>query len=118
MSAYEVGATFQKKSSDVKYPRRPEQPRKEDYKSYSLWGQAMDNYKDVLVPRYNAEYAECRKQQAEIEQQFVEALGKELGIGNHPKYPQLYRIAYEQGHSAGFTEIAIYAEQMAELLTN
>jgi hypothetical protein len=59
---------------------------------------------------------EYREKCAEINEQFKQAVLAELGISNHPKADELWRIAWEHGHSSGYNEVAIHAEELAELL--
>lgn len=45
----------------------------------------------------------------------TEALA-ELGLAGHPKADKAYSLAWSQGHSAGFSEVYIYLQELAELL--
>jgi hypothetical protein len=38
------------------------------------------------------------------------------GLTGHPKAEKLYEIAWDIGHSAGYHEVEIYYDDMAELL--
>lgn len=51
-----------------------------------------------------------------VETDLKAALAKELGLEGHPKFDKLYTIAYQHGHSSGFNEVAMYAEEFSELL--
>jgi len=39
-----------------------------------------------------------------------------LGLAEHPKARELYRLAWDYGHSAGYQDVVHYALDMAELL--
>ena len=48
---------------------------------------------------------------------FLTALCREAGLDpKHPKVEQLFSIAWEMGHCAGLSEVAIYFDQMSVLL--
>jgi hypothetical protein len=38
------------------------------------------------------------------------------GLTGHPKAARLYELAWDMGHSAGFGEVEIYYDEMADLL--
>jgi hypothetical protein len=47
---------------------------------------------------------------------FKRDLFEELGITNNPKAEILYRIAYDLGHSGGYSEVYGYAQDLVELI--
>jgi hypothetical protein len=47
---------------------------------------------------------------------FRQALFDEHGVSNHPKRNKAFDIAWEHGHASGFTEVANYFADLAELL--
>jgi hypothetical protein len=38
------------------------------------------------------------------------------GLKGHPKAEKVYSMAWSQGHSAGYTEVAYWVEKLAELV--
>jgi hypothetical protein len=38
------------------------------------------------------------------------------GLTGHPKADKLYALAWDMGHSAGYSEVEIYYDDMADLL--
>lgn len=57
-----------------------------------------------------------RAEEARLEKQFKADLEKEYRTANNPKRDLLYRLAYEMGHSSGYSEIEIYYEQLVPLV--
>ena len=47
---------------------------------------------------------------------FREDLFKELGIENNPKRDELFGIAWEMGHSSGFSEVYYIATDLVRLI--
>jgi hypothetical protein len=45
-------------------------------------------------------------------------LAEEHGVTGHPKLGVLQGIAYDEGHPAGFSEMAYYFEKMLPLITD
>jgi hypothetical protein len=39
-----------------------------------------------------------------------------LGLSNHPKANEFFRLAWEDGHANGFYEVSIVAENWAEVM--
>jgi hypothetical protein len=58
---------------------------------------------------YNAE-------SARLEGLFKAALFEEYGVTGHPKADKCYSLAWEHGHSAGFSEVANYFSEFVELI--
>ncbi len=48
--------------------------------------------------------------------QFKYDLEAEYGVEDNPKKDKLFEIAWEQGHSYGFTEVALHYAQLVELI--
>ena len=86
-----------------------------------------DTAKALLLRRAAAEkvvdeQAHCaainayQAENARLIEKFKRDLFEELGISDHPKREKLYSLAWELGHSTGFSEVVSYAEQLSELL--
>jgi hypothetical protein len=56
------------------------------------------------------------KRQAEEVATHRATLEVKHGLVGHPKAARLYELAYEIGHSAGYHEVEIYYDDMADLL--
>ena len=57
-----------------------------------------------------------RKKIMEINTAFKNALFEANGIENNSKREDCYRIAWEYGHSSGYSEIEIYFQELVELI--
>ena len=51
-----------------------------------------------------------------LDAQFRADLEAEHGLANHPKADKIYSLAWEYGHSAGYIEVALYYEDLIELI--
>ncbi len=58
-----------------------------------------------------------RMEQKRLKDQFKADALKELGLSDHPKAELLWDKANEHGHGNGYSEVWIYLEDFAELLT-
>jgi len=47
---------------------------------------------------------------------FKRLLGEEYGVTGNPKFEKAYYIAYEHGHSSGFSDIEIYFSELSDLI--
>lgn len=52
----------------------------------------------------------------EITEKFKLALFKEHGVESNPKAEKVWSLAWEHGHSSGYSEIEIYFEEFVELI--
>jgi hypothetical protein len=67
----------------------------------------------------DAYYAETRKYrdlQNALEREFKADLFDEHGVTAHPKANRAFDIAWEHGHSSGYSEVANYFDDLADLL--
>jgi ribonuclease M5 len=48
---------------------------------------------------------------------FQNDLFKQYGVENHPKRERCFGLAWEHGHSAGYTEVLSYFDEFVELIT-
>ena len=80
-----------------------------------------DNYYRTKLPFFtikeNPERAMARhRDNARLEEEFKRDLFEDLGITNNPKAEKLYSKAWELGHSAGYSEIYLDAQDLVELI--
>ena len=47
---------------------------------------------------------------------FKKDLAHEYGLTGHPKFERAFAIAWDHGHSSGYSEVAIYFDELVELL--
>lgn len=49
-------------------------------------------------------------------QVFKELLASEYGVENNPKFEKAFELAWQHGHSSGYSEVEIYFSDFAELI--
>jgi RNase adaptor protein for sRNA GlmZ degradation len=54
--------------------------------------------------------------QTRLNEEFYNDLMEHLELVGHPKANKVYNLAYQFGHSAGYSEVLYYAEELAELV--
>lgn len=67
-----------------------------------------DDAKSAMMTRLMAASEQRAKHKASLETKW--------GLVGHPKADKLYSLAWEMGHSAGYHEVGLYYDDMAELL--
>lgn len=79
-------------------------------------------YDDVIAGKYqnrldySKDKAAYHREDARLTLQFEIDLAEEFGISAHPKRSTLWQIAWDLGHSAGYTEIFSYYSDLSRLL--
>ena len=63
-----------------------------------------------------AVYTAYQEDQARLNKQFRLDLEVEHGVIGNPKADKLFEIAWEQGHSYGFSEVALHYDQLVVLI--
>lgn len=58
-----------------------------------------------------------RAEEKRLKEVFHDDLKKEAGTEGHPKESDLWHLAWEYGHAHGYSEIAIYYNELAILLS-
>ena len=71
---------------------------------------------NMVRPEARKQFAAYRKEEERLYGLFRADLLAELGITEHPKADTLFRIAWDRGHSSGFSEVANEAVALVELL--
>ena len=112
----EIVDRYTKLADEVGFERFPEKPHKADKETHAEFGARMDAYESDFdkVRRAN-------KQAGRKRQEFFDKLESEifqwfnLDRNNH-KVQKAWSIAYERGHSAGYSEVISYFEDLIELL--
>ena len=66
---------------------------------------------------WNKEREEWWRQARDNERRFREDLIEALGLTGHPRAETLMNLAWEAGHSVGFDEVILYAEEFVDLLS-
>jgi TPR repeat protein len=66
---------------------------------------------------YKAALTAYGRETARLEALFRKDMFEELGITDNPRADKLYSMAWEHGHSSGYSEVYNYACDLAELIT-
>lgn len=92
---------FEKKSRSIPHPESPKPG-------------AWERHKE----RYRAELEDYRSAQHFVDEEFKAAIATELKLTRHAKFNEMYRIAYEEGHSEGYSGIYNWCLTLAPLLSD
>lgn len=101
------------------YPSRPEKPylrrgteTAESVRKFAddlaIWETQMVEY-NRLVDLYNI-------RQRKLEDKFKIDVLAEYGLTDHPKAEAVFALAWEEGHSCGYSEVEIWVGRLAELV--
>lgn len=116
MSAWDIATKYNKKHAELKYPDEPRKPRREDFVNNSTHGKALDEWETLREDYRAATLAYSRAQDA-LTHEFKMALAKEYGVTKHPKLERCFSLAWEHGHSSGYSEVANYFDSFVSLIT-
>ena len=102
-----------------------------DAQQKELSGMSNEDYKTVYQRVYAGDFdnkvafvrnatTEQRQAYRDGERAMTEklkaALEEENGLSDHPKKDTLWRLAWDEGHSAGYAEVTLVYDRLAELL--
>jgi len=65
---------------------------------------------------YEAALGDWRTENLRLQGEFKRDAFRELGLIGHPKAEAAFTLAWEWGHSAGYSEVFSYLEELAGLL--
>lgn len=74
----------------------------------------FDKYKNPFD--YTHERDSWREAEGRIHSQFKRDLEEENGFADNPKRDLLYGIAWDMGHSAGYSEVAYFYNELSPLI--
>jgi hypothetical protein len=81
-------------------------------KPYPNWrGRRQNQPKEIIQA-----LTEYQEEEQRIYKQFKHDIEEEHGVLNHPKADVLWRLAWEHGHSCGYSEVASYWVDFVELI--
>lgn len=122
-SVYDIAKHFKSLWDAVPYPEiysLPPKPNRKDFPNHASYGVALDDW-ETAGKQIKEEFRKLRSawstETSRIEDEFKKELLKFLEVADHPKADKLWQLAWEQGHSDGFNEVAMHAEELAELIT-
>ncbi len=114
-SASDVASYYTSLYQELEYPSYVKKPVRSDYSNHTDFGVAMDEYEKKEIER-NELRSQYDQHTADLNDKFKKDLLKFLGVEKHKNANALWSLAWEHGHSSGYHEIAIYADEFAELL--
>ena len=119
---------------DKKYKNTIPYPSKDDYttifiykagrviveeklSTYKLNGK-VDGVEEKVVDKegYDAAMKVYRAEDNRLFNQFKEDVLEENGLTNHPKAMKVFALAWEEGHSSGYENVAYYVDKYADLV--
>lgn len=116
MDYSDVAKKYVKKANDIRYPERPDRPARHEGESNLNYGARLDEFENVVMPAFRAARAAYHKAQTDIVAEFKTALFKLYGVSDNPKAQKVWEYAWQEGHSEGFSLIAIIFDDLVELI--
>jgi hypothetical protein len=86
----------------------------EDLKDYRAKGYSIEE--DFDKTAFYAESNKYSDARNKLEAEFKADLFDEHGVTGHPKANRAFDIAWDHGHSSGYSEVANYFDDLADLL--
>lgn len=113
---YEIAEKYTQLANEVKYPISFKKPLRDQYKDVVDYNKGLAAYEEHFHNDFIPAKKEYRATQERITQSFKRDLLEFLGVSDHPKAETLWVMAWDRGHSNGYNEVAMEAENLAELL--
>lgn len=73
-------------------------------------------YYSQQVPFDRHNPAEYHRRICQLNEEFKQDLFAEYGVTNHPKAERVFELAYQYGHSAGYSEVMFYFGDLVQLI--
>jgi hypothetical protein len=114
-SVSDIATYYEELYRSVEYPKFTPKPNRKDFSNNASYGVALDEHeaKELSDKKLRQAYNE---KTGEITAEFKKALLKFLSVDKHPKKDELWRLAWEHGHSSGYHDVALYADEFSELM--
>lgn len=115
MDIYEIAKEATEKAHAIPYGDFSPQPKYDDFDDARKFGRAMATWKRErdAAQKQRDVYSTAH---AELDRWFKSQIAEALGLTGHPKFDLMFRIAWDEGHSSGYNEVAIQCDTLAELL--
>lgn len=121
---------YTKYVNTLPYPKRPDKPKhpvapKKDatssnYLEYAKqledYSKQLLEYEQVSLKKYGEDILKYDEENIRLQNQFKADALEEVGLTGHPKAEKAFSLAYEEGHSGGFSDIYCHLCNFAELL--
>lgn len=117
-SVYDIASYFSDELDKLHFPKPPSKPQRSDFSNHASYGTALDDFENVSAKTYREQQLAYKESVSNINVRFKDAVLLFLGISKHQKAEKLWSMAWDRGHSSGYSEIAMEAESLAELLTD
>ncbi len=72
--------------------------------------------KFVNEESYKEQRTKWNVENARLHTEFKEDIFGEFGVQNHPKRERVFELAWDRGHSSGFSEVYLVFEELVELI--
>ena len=106
---------YENKTVWPKTPVKPTLDRKGGADAADAYAKALRAYEKAMPAHREARDAH-RAEDNRLREQFRADLEAEYGLTGHPKADKLWALAWEDGHSSGFNEVALHYDRFAELV--
>ncbi len=100
------------------YPSKPNKPHlnishtSQDVQQYAFALKQWESEMEI----YRKEVDAYHKTDADLYVKFMQDMFNELDIAKNPKRDRLFSIAWDLGHSAGYSEVYNYASELVDLI--
>jgi phosphomannomutase len=109
---------FDDYKNTMPYPaklKKPYLPIRHSSSNVMEYALALKNY-ELAMAEYNNERDIYHKKDVDLYKKFMQDMFNELGIADNPKRDRLFSIAWDLGHSAGYSEVYNYASELVDLI--
>lgn len=109
---------YEKYKNTLPYPSKIAKPVLKDATSpaaHRKYADELEQYEKDMIP-YREALKAWNAHGRDLQEQFKTDLIEELGITGHPKAELLYSIAWQMGHSSGYSDVHTHATDMVDLL--
>ena len=108
---------FVEKLHAIKYPTMSmNKPRRTDFSTVKNYADALEKWESIHL-EHTSKLIAYNKAVHEVTEEFKIALGKFYDVDKHPKFNAAWSMAWERGHSAGYTEVVLEFESLLEFLS-
>lgn len=103
----------------VNFPIKPTKPvlKGKTPNDYRVYADELEKY-EADLEQWKEDLKKHGAEERKLQEQFKEDMFKFLGIENHPKRERVFTEAWNEGHSAGYYEVFIIAEDLVHKWLN
>jgi hypothetical protein len=101
----------------IQYPERPRKPVMGDrsVQGVRAYADALEKWEHDMVS-HRIKLSVFRDEQVKLDERFKQDVLRENGLVGHPKAEKVFALAWEEGRSSGYSEVADRVERLAELV--